>query len=186
MEHRFLRRAFEWVGQDTGEGFLEEQEYCPTRDVFQARLESLRARLERSGFEQHSLFVASIGEIGNNAFDHNLGSWRDVPGIYFDSDETTVIVADRGKGVRATLSRIEPGLQSDAEALEIAFTRKISGRSPEYRGNGLKFVKSVIEKQKWSLKFFSGIGKARIDRGNPLEFEQNMEDIKGTVALVYI
>ena len=126
--------------------------------------------------------------IGNNAFDHNLGSWRDVPGIYFDLDvqEKAVVIADRGQGVRATLSRIEPTLENDRQALEIAFTRQISGRSPEQRGNGLKFVKSVIEKQKWDLDFFSGTGKARIGQGNPLQLEQNNKDIKGTIALVYV
>lgn len=183
-----MQRSFEWVRQKRGEDFLKGEEYCPTRDIFQARLESLRVHLEQSGFEEYPLFIAAVGEIGNNAFDHNLGAWRDIPGIYFDSDiqEKTVIIADRGQGVTKTLSRIEPSPKSDIDALDVAFTRQISGRSPEQRGNGLKFVKSIMEKQKWNLEFFSGIGKAVIHEGNPIHFEQQNENVQGTIALVYL
>lgn len=188
MENRLLKRAFEWVGRDTGEDFLQEEEYCSTRDMFQARLQSLSLRLGQSGFKEYTLFIAVIGEIGNNAFDHNLGKWRDVSGIYFDLDliEKAVIIADRGQGVRTTLTQVDPTLMSDLAALEMAFTRRISGRSPEQRGNGLKFVKSVTEKQKWNLDFFSGIGKASIEKGNAIQFGEFERDVKGTIAFIHI
>lgn len=58
--------------------------YCKTRDVFQARLESFQSKLTPIvPLAAVSLVTAVAGEIGNNSFDHNLGNWPDVPGIFF-------------------------------------------------------------------------------------------------------
>lgn len=95
-----------------------------------------------------SLLAAVVGEIGNNCFDHNLGQWRDQPGCWLGFDVTSGTarfwIADRGQGIRVSLARVLPDLKDDQEALEVAFRRVISGRAPERRGNGLKFVRSVI------------------------------------------
>lgn len=139
---------------------LNSEVYCRTRDVFQARLEKLQSILSRA-FPLNdivSLAVAVAGEIGNNSFDHNLGNWPDMIGIFFYYDEKnhTIILADRGQGVLATLKRVRPELQSASEALKMAFTETISGRHPETRGNGLKFVRSVIMSNPFSLSFRTG------------------------------
>jgi hypothetical protein len=39
---------------------------------------------------------------------------------------------------------VVPGLTDHQQALAIAFEQIVSGRHPEHRGNGLKFVRSVI------------------------------------------
>ena len=55
--------------------------------------------------KRHSISaVAVAGEIGNNSFDHNLGNWADMIGIFFYYDEKThtIILADRGQGVLVT------------------------------------------------------------------------------------
>lgn len=67
---------------------LTNEEYCPTRDVFQARLDRFIVALEKDARFQDtsSLLGAVMGEIGNNAFDHNLGNWKDTPGVYFTHD----------------------------------------------------------------------------------------------------
>ena len=58
--------------------------YCNTRDVFQARLEMFQSKLTRvTNPDTVSLITAVAGEIGNNSFDHNLGNWPDIPGIFF-------------------------------------------------------------------------------------------------------
>ena len=45
----------------------------------------------------------------------------------------------------------------DAEqALKVAFTETISGRLPEARGNGLKFVRSIIIENPFTLFFQTG------------------------------
>ncbi len=133
--------------------------YCQTRDVFQARLEMFQTRLSSIlPLTTVSLVTAVAGEIGNNSFDHNLGSWPDVPGIFFSYAirSRKVILADRGQGILATLKRVLPDLTSAEEALKVAFTETISGRFPEARGNGLKFVRSIIIGNPFTLYFQTG------------------------------
>lgn len=60
------------------------------------------------------------------------------------------------KGIRTTLSRVRPDLTSDDAALKTAFTERISGRAPERRGNGLKFVRRVLLNDGLDLSFCSG------------------------------
>ena len=127
-----------------------QEPVCPTRDIFQARLDSLYRSLLAAGQAEHAtaLLIAVVGEIGNNCFDHNLGTWNDVPGCRFTScleqDTHWIIIADRGQGILASLRRVAPQLASHQEALETAFQKQLSGRAPEQRGNGLKFVRQVI------------------------------------------
>lgn len=133
--------------------------YCQTRDVFQARLEDFQSKLSRvAPLATVSLITATAGEIGNNSFDHNLGNWPDIPGIFFSYDiqNKNVVLADRGLGILATLKRIRPELNSADEALKVAFTETISGRFPETRGNGLKFVRSIIIDNPFTLYFQTG------------------------------
>lgn len=133
--------------------------YCQTRDVFQARLEELQAELSQQlSVNTYSLLTAVAGEIGNNSFDHNLGNWSDVMGIRFSYSlrNKTIVLADRGQGILATLRRVKPELLNAKGALNTAFTETISGRSPEARGNGLKFVRKVIVENPFTLFFQTG------------------------------
>jgi len=183
-----LRKAFEWVEHPSGEGILSSDEHCPTRDTFLARLDRARAELEGGQSSSTALFIAILGEIGNNAYDHNLGNWRNIPGTYFafDAEKGISVVADRGQGVRKTLSRVEPDLRSDRDALQVAFTKLVSGRSPERRGNGLKFVREVVRAQKWNLQFYSGTGKAMMTKGAEIEFSEADRNVKGCIVFISI
>lgn len=151
-----------------------EREVCPTRDVFQGRLDTMLRELGRQKLNETniSLFTALLGELGNNCFDHNLGQWRDVIGCRFHYGFQTGnlwgVIVDRGQGVCSSLRRVLPAIRDDEEALEIAFHKKLSGRSPEKRGNGLKFVRSVINGNEnrglffvsgEAFRFFGGIKK---------------------------
>ncbi len=150
--------AEEWAS--TPVGYVPQPDvYCQTRDVFQARLEKLQSVLkDKVPMSAVSLLSAVAGEIGNNSFDHNLGSWPDTPGIFFSYDMRirTIVLADRGQGILATLKRVKPELHTASEALKVAFTETISGRRPEARGNGLKFVRSVIVENPFTLSFQTG------------------------------
>ena len=42
-----IKKAFDWLTQENGIGFLASEELCPTRDVFQARLEKMNIFLKR-------------------------------------------------------------------------------------------------------------------------------------------
>lgn len=158
----FLRDSpavgFEWASAPAGQA-PESDVYCRTRDVFQARLEQLQTKLARLiSLENVSLVTAVAGEIGNNSFDHNLGNWPDISGIFFayDFSKRSVVLADRGQGILTTLRRIRPELASARDSLRVAFTESISGRFPESRGNGLKFVRSVITNNPLTLYFQTG------------------------------
>ena len=158
----FLRNEYalaeQWVTASIG--FEPEHDvYCQTRDEFQARLEKLQSVLGRKvPLNALSLISAVAGEIGNNSFDHNLGNWPDIPGIFFSYDMSNcrIILADRGQGILATLKRVKPEISDASMALKVAFTETISGRFPEARGNGLKFVRSVIIGNPFTLNFQTG------------------------------
>lgn len=148
--------------------------YCADSPTFQSRLNKLEKQLQDiPGLESiFSLITSIAGEIGNNSFDHNLGSWPDVRGILFayDLNKRKIILADRGQGVLKTLKKVRPALAADEDALNVAFTETISGRSPENRGNGLKYVRRVVaeisESTSLTLYFQSGSAILNLKHGD--------------------
>lgn len=133
--------------------------YCKTRDIFQARLETFQSTLQSVlPLPMISIIAAIVGEIGNNSFDHNVGNWPDIPGIFFSHSMRSrkIVLADRGLGVLTTLRRVRKDLTCSTDALRVAFTEKISGRYPESRGNGLKFVRSIVVQYPLRLEFQTG------------------------------
>ena len=143
-----IRKCLEWFAIKIATHSNEH--VCATRDVFQARAEKTYSELlpyfQTEG--ELALFFAVVSEIGNNCFDHNLGQWQDIPGCWFDfgidPQGAWACIADRGQGGYSSLKRVVPSLQNHQQALEMAFEKRISGRSLERRGNGLKFVRNVI------------------------------------------
>ncbi len=162
--------------------------YCQTRDVFQGRLESLQSNLSRQfPIAITSLITAVCGEIGNNSFDHNLGNWPDVMGVYFaySLQSRKVVVADRGQGIWTTLRRVRPKLKNSSEALKMAFTEAVSGRQPEARGNGLKFVREVIISNPLALKFQTGNAFLSLKQGDKdVLITHAKNSIQGCFALI--
>jgi len=142
--------------------------YCPDSFVFKARLVRLESTLlkDETLSDIFSLITAVVGEIGNNSFDHNIGNWPNIPGIFFSYSlkARKIILADRGLGVLTTLKRAKPDLATDQEALLAAFTQSLSGRGPEKRGNGLKFVRKVVSANNLDLFFQSGQASVRINK----------------------
>lgn len=183
---KIIQDGFVW-NEMGNKNLLKPEVYCPTRDVFQARLDRLLSDcLRQLNNENLSyLLVSIVGEIGNNSFDHNLGNWQDVMGVYFAADLVSrkIILADRGQGIFSTIKKVRPGLDDDKEALKVAFTEMISGRAPEQRGNGLKFVTKIIEDQNWQLDFYSGRAACRIKNGN-ISFVVENKNTVGVVALI--
>lgn len=165
---------------------IAPEHYCQTRDIFAARLDTVTSRLQKTIRDDGYLLSAIAGEIGNNSFDHNLGRWPDVPGICFVhlASKKTIILADRGQGILKTIRNVLPKTKNDQEALNVAFTKIISGRSPEKRGNGLKFVTQVVKAQKWSLKFDSGRASVIIDRLGKMKIKKNKQIVRGCLAII--
>jgi hypothetical protein len=184
--------AGEWILKQTA---IEPdgQFFCLDSPTFQARLSRLEMAMQKiPELEKDFSFISSVvGEIGNNSFDHNLGSWPDIRGIFFayDLNKKQIVLADRGQGILTTLKRVRPDLTNDSEALLMAFTEKISGRAPENRGNGLKYVKKVLIdiKKDISLKLYFQSGNAFTildDKTTNLKIEQTDISLRGCLALI--
>lgn len=162
--------------------------YCRTRDVFQARLEAFQSKLtSTASVDASSLITAVAGEIGNNSFDHNLGNWPDIPGIFFSYSmrNRTVVLADRGLGILSTLQRVRPQLTNSEDALKVAFTETLSGRYPETRGNGLKFVRSVIIRNPFTLYFQTGDASLFLKESDKdIMVKKTDTSIRGCLAII--
>jgi hypothetical protein len=163
--------------------------YCQNSGVFQARLGKMYEEISKIPELEHlsSLVLSVSGEIGNNSFDHNIGNWPDVPGIFFGYDiaRKQVMLADRGIGVLASLKRVRPSLNTDEAALAVAFTEVLSGRAPEERGNGLKFVKKVITENPMGLVFQSGNTEVMLHKNNTrLQMNSSQNDVRGCLAFI--
>jgi hypothetical protein len=188
IEENVFVFAQKWVKKSTA-AVLPDFFYCQNTSVFQARLYRLNSDLEKTfglnGF--FSLIVAMAGEIGNNSFDHNLGNWPDMPGIFFGYNliKKEIVLADRGRGILETLKMARPNLNSDSEALKVAFTEVVSGRAPESRGNGLKFVKKNTENNPISLFFQSGEAELNLAGYNSsLSIKKSLSPFHGCLALI--
>jgi len=177
-----------WIADDSG--FEPHSRfYCSDSSVFRARLSRMENELGKIE-ELNSIFPlisAITGEIGNNSFDHNLGNWPDIPGIFFayNLNKKIVVLADRGQGILATLKRVKKSLTNHRDALYMAFTKIISGRAPESRGNGLKFVKDVVMNNKIGLFFQTGNACLEIKKQNfVFKIEESNINFRGCLTLI--
>jgi DNA-binding transcriptional MerR regulator len=165
--------------------------YCQTIADFSARLPKLEQALQQQPdlVELFSLITAAVSEIGNNSFDHNIGNWPDLPGIFFGytirANNRIVVLADRGQGILKTLKRTKQDLKNDQEALTVAFTKIISGRSPENRGNGLKYVRKIIIANNFQLIFQTGQAILNLRGGDKeLAISTSQLAIPGCLAII--
>lgn len=163
--------------------------YCDHSGTFQVRLHRLEGELVEALHDVNyaALVIAVAGEIGNNSFDHNHGNWPDVRGIFFaiDLQKKLIVLADRGQGILASLKRVRPTLENDEQALKVAFTEIISGRAPEPRGNGLKFVYSVVKDNPMQLIFQSGTARIELrEDAKDLRIAHVARRIRGTFAVI--
>ncbi|MEI7690499.1 MAG: helix-turn-helix domain-containing protein [bacterium] len=176
-----------WAGSPVAPN-IPNNYYASTQDRFRARLDEMALLISKDSrlSDIESLLPAIVGEIGNNSFDHNLGNWPDVPGIFFayDVNKRIIVLADRGVGIRETLSRVRL-LKDDFSALSVAVTEFVSGRAPENRGNGLKFVMSIAQEYPIGISLQSGIAIAIIEREKELlEISMAESNIRGTLAKI--
>lgn len=163
--------------------------YCPTSSIFQARLHKMETEMIKKPElkEIFSLVSSTVGEIGNNSFDHNLGSWPDITGIFFgyDLNKKVAVLADRGQGIFHTLKRVKKDIETDEEALKVAFTEVITGRAPEHRGNGLKYVRKIVTNYPLDLIFQTGSATLKLKQGDEgIEIKKVANPIQGCLASI--
>ncbi|MBI4678879.1 MAG: ArsR family transcriptional regulator [Elusimicrobia bacterium] len=188
-----LSAVLSWYASIASPAETPGEVVCETRDVFTARLGRLRS-FARMGLKEDDLplAISVAGEVGNNSFDHNLGNWRDVPGCWFETQATGgrlwICVADRGQGVFRSLTRADPTIPDEQAALVAAFERTLSGRAPENRGNGLKFVRNiVVASEGRGLACRSGVGLVEYGRLGGVcreELSRFPAEPAGTVTLI--
>jgi len=181
-----IKLARDWA---TDGSELSSRFFCGTSAVFQAKLIKMQDALIMVGVPQTilPLVVAVAGEIGNNSFDHNLGKWPDVAGVFFGYTvaRRQIVLADRGIGILGTLRRVRPELKNHLDALRVAFTEIVSGRAPEERGNGLKFVRQVVAENPISLFFQSGDAELRLKKdNNELFITRSSIIVQGCFAII--
>jgi len=181
-----LALAKDWCVNETE---IPEMFYCQNSGIFQARLKRMYDEIATvpALAPLSSLILAVTGEIGNNSFDHNIGNWPDVSGIFFgyDISRREIVLADRGIGVLASLKRVRSSLNTDEAALSVAFMEILSGRAPEDRGNGLKFVKKVITENPMGLVFQSGNTEVLLHKDDgSLHMKVAQNIIRGCLAQV--
>lgn len=183
-----FKMARNWVTNDLGAEPLSDF-YCPDISVFQSRLTRLEGELgkiKKLG-KIFPLISAITGEIGNNSFDHNLGNWPDVLGIFFawNLGKGKIVLADRGQGILSTLKKVKPELTNHQDALRTAFTEMISGRAPEYRGNGLKFVRDIVIANEINLFFQTGDAQLKIQKDDSnINIQKSAINFRGCLALI--
>ncbi len=189
MEKDLEKLAFEWINATSESVDIKSDYYCQTRDAFEARNNKIPEILIEKGLPDDIsyLIYSMLGELGNNSFDHNLANWPNVPGIFFaveyDGKNGIAIIADRGLGVLNTLKKAAPDLKNDEEAVELAFTKKISSRILENRGNGLKFVKNNVIDKDLLLNFYSG--SAQVSINHSMQIIHSNERIEGCLVVLY-
>jgi len=188
MSENIEKLAWEWIVAEKQEADITNDHYCQTRDVFEARNDRMPEKLITNGMDESLAYLvyAMSGELGNNSFDHNLGNWPDIPGVFFAfsyAEKSGILVlADRGVGVLSSLKKALPALKNEKEALQIAFTKKISSRVLENRGNGLKFVKRNVFEKNLRLDFFSG--NAQVSLNHEMEIVESDRTIRGCLAIL--
>ncbi len=178
--------AFAWASS-IQPGKLLEHLYADIAPRFQARQNSMGLLMEREQklpIDVVSVLTAIVGEIGDNAFTHNIGNWPDVQGIFFgyNLEKRVVVIADRGQGLYATLKRVAPEITNDEDAMRVALTKFVSGRAPEKRGNGLKYVRETVIEKDFRLEFQSGLAVARVTKEAGLHIEAVKNNIRGTIV----
>ncbi|MEK7529693.1 MAG: MerR family DNA-binding transcriptional regulator [Patescibacteria group bacterium] len=170
---------------------LPSEYFCERPDRFTSRSAKMGSALlnspESVSMDFASLLTLIASEIGDNSFVHNIGNWPDVQGVFFAYDivKRVIVLADRGRGVKATLQHVCPAIHNDTVALHVAFTEIISGRYPEKRGNGLKVVRKIAEKERIGLSFHSGIGLVTIPKApGSMHIAMADQNVRGTFAVI--
>ena len=182
--------ALEWVqSQSAPEPSAEV--YCPTRDVATARAQKVRSlpSVVALGADIARTLTVVLSELADNCFDHNLGNFRDVTGcwleVHNESGCVRAIVADRGQGLLATLKKVRTDVSDDEHAIQLAFRGGVSGRAPEKRGNGLRFIWNTFNREMkgTQLRYYSGT--ARLEVSSPTPNDALGANIQRTSAPVY-
>lgn len=165
---------------------IPKENWCFYRDEFKQRSEKyFRNLLKEKEFDFSALLLSAISEIGGNAFDHNLGKFKESPGVCFYYNKRQVVLFDDGQGIKSSLSAAGIKCKNEQEYINKSMNEVVSGRAPEKRGNGLKLVKSVVEKLGIGFCLKSGQAIYLINLEGTSEVVQMISQCNNPSVLVY-
>jgi anti-sigma regulatory factor (Ser/Thr protein kinase) len=185
-----MNQAFRWATEHSVQEPPSEY-YCPTRDIADGRLPKLYQAAISGGLNEKksSVLTAIVAELAANCFDHNLGSWKDVSGCWFSlhmqDNLLQITIADRGQGILQSLRHADTSLASHSDALLVALTKQISGRQPERRGRGLKYIMKSLNEEFSEAHFLIQTGNAQFETIFPLMGEIIVTDMENRAPFVY-
>jgi hypothetical protein len=186
MSYANADKITDWFNHGNLDLFINENS-CKTRSEFNDRLLSYEKTLS-THFSTDCLYLilSSIGEVGNNCFDHNLGFWQDEPGCLFIREKKFCIIADRGQGIKNSLQKVYKLSENDKSYISVAFHKVITGRAPEKRGNGLKFTRKNLEHCQVNLFCYSdGEIFTLRNQNQSLPIPEQSFKASGTFTLIY-
>lgn len=132
---------------------LELQTYTLSRDFYN-NTEKIMDMFKSIGLSENtaSLLSASLLEVVDNAFSHNLGQWSDEIGSltacliqdYKNERELCISFCDFGVGFLATLKNNYTGLKNEEQAINCALKKQTTSRNPQKGGNGLFHLQKNI------------------------------------------
>lgn len=168
---------------------IQELIHCHMVDEFNARLFHFIKMFRNFGLSETDSYKATniVAELGNNVFDHNLGSWPHlisgsfiVGKNYPNYKKMEITIGDPGIGYYGSLRARFPNMKEDIEAIELGLKGN-TGWIDVKRGNGLKYV------QKWTIQDFDG--QIMIHSGSGLAIIKSdginyhkVDKIQGTIA----
>ncbi len=189
MKQKIKSQVIKWTGKNNIKIDDIKLRFFSNRNIFQDELMMVAKQLlQKETISEDVAYIISamIGELGNNSFDHNMGNWPNERGIVFgynfDKENMQIVIADNGQGILKTLKGVRPNLKNDKQALKVAFTEIVSGRAPEARGNGLKFVRQNIADCKMQLLFISG--KAKVILNGEMQINDGDGEYEGCLAIL--
>ncbi|MBK8870290.1 MAG: hypothetical protein IPN19_04360 [Elusimicrobia bacterium] len=174
---------------------LIEMEAFQYKPEFETASKRLYAIFQQIGLSQEttSLIGASLSEVADNSFLHNLGKWPSKVGPlvatliqqYPQKKELSISLCDFGVGFLRTLKSNYPKLPNEQAAIELALQPNTTSRAGHRGGNGLYFLrKSVFNGLRGALSIRSSDTLAQIDpngktrllaSGLPFSFGTNVE-----------
>lgn len=165
------------------------------RDEFEGKLIDVIGFLTSHGLDSEDAYriTAIVGELGNNAFDHNLGRWpTDFVGCLAairrlpKEKNLEIVVTDLGAGFQASLANIDHPPHSETDAIELAISG-VTGRVGEKRGNGLRTILTWMrEYYKGRMRLQSGGGIVTIENGTiESADEQKIQGVEVYLTLSY-
>lgn len=129
-------------------------------------------------------FEWSLNEIADNVLVHadsKDGGWMQL-NRFPEKSQVEFVVADTGRGIRASLAESYPHLSSDIDAIDLAVQKGTTRNRDVGQGNGLSGAVRIATSSNGWLNLHSGSGQLRLLQGDA--HQATVATLTGTVVAV--